>query len=83
MAVAIPPLPDMGDRAVQLPANVLDPEYYMFLKGLLNVIADRDATIAAQAGTIAAQTAHIETLRVALNETRANPTTVYPVIPAF
>lgn len=46
MAVAIPPLPDMGDRAVQMPANVLDPEYYMFLKGLLNVIADRDAQIA-------------------------------------
>ena len=46
MAVAIPPLPDMGDRAVQMPANVLDPEYYLFLKGLLNVIADRDAQIA-------------------------------------
>lgn len=83
MAVAIPPLPDMGDRAVQLPANVLDPEYYLFLKGLLNVIADRDATIAAQAVTIAAQTAHIETLRVALNEVRQNPTTVYPIVPAF
>ena len=82
MAVAIPPLPDMGDRAVQMPANVLDPEYYLFLKGLLNVIADRDATIAAQAVTIAAQTAHIETLRVALNEVRQNPTTVYPAIPA-
>lgn len=76
MAVAIPPLPDMGDRAVQLPANVLDPEYYLFLKGLLNVIADRDATIAAQAQ-------HIETLRVALNEVRQNPTTVYSPIPAF
>lgn len=46
MAVAIPPLPDMGDRAVQMPENVLDPEYYLFLKGLLNVIADRDAQIA-------------------------------------
>lgn len=76
MAVAIPPLPDMGDRAVQLPANVLDPEYYLFLNGLLNVIADRDATIAAQAQ-------HIETLRVALNEVRQNPTTVYSPIPAF
>ncbi len=76
MAVAIPPLPDMGDRAVQLPANVLDPEYYLFLKGLLNVIADRDATIAAQAQ-------HIETLRVALNEVRADPTTIYPPVPAF
>ena len=76
MAVAIPPLPDMGDRAVQMPANVLDPEYYLFLKGLLNVIADRDATIAAQAQ-------HIETLRVALNEVRQNPTTVYSPIPAF
>lgn len=76
MAVAIPPLPDMGDRAVQLPANVLDPEYYLFLKGLLNVIADRDATIAAQAQ-------HIETLRVALNEVRQNPTTVYGALPPF
>lgn len=76
MAVSIPPLPDMGDRAVQMPANVLDPEYYLFLKGLLNVIADRDATIAAQ-------TAHIETLRLALNEVRQSPTTVYPAIPVF
>lgn len=76
MAVALPTLPDMGDQAVQMPANVLDPEYYLFLSRLLKVIADRDATIAAL-------TQHIETLRVAVNETRANPTTVYPAVPAF
>lgn len=76
MAIPLPTLPDMGDQAVQMPANVLDPEYYLFLSLLLKVIADRDATIAAQA-------ANIETLRVAVNETRVNPTTVYAAIPAF
>lgn len=34
MADKLPTLPDMGDRAVQMPANVLDPEYYLFLKGV-------------------------------------------------
>lgn len=46
MAIPLPTLPDMGDRAVQMPGNVLDPEYYLFLRGLLRVIADRDAQIA-------------------------------------
>ena len=46
MAIPLPTLPDMGDQAVQMPANVLDPEYYLFLSLLLKVIADRDATIA-------------------------------------
>jgi hypothetical protein len=69
MAKKIRPLPDMADRAVQMPANVLDEEYYLTLKTALEVVAE--------------QAAQIETLRAALNETRANPTTVYPVIPAF
>lgn len=69
MAKKLRPLPDMGDRAVQMPAGVLDPEYYLTLKMALEVVAE--------------QAAQIETLRVALNETRANPTTVYAVIPAF
>lgn len=69
MAKKLRPLPDMGDRAVQMPAGVLDPEYYLTLKMALEVVAE--------------QAAQIETLRVALNETRTNPTTGYPVIPAF
>ncbi|MDR6826487.1 hypothetical protein J2X48_000709 [Bosea sp. BE271] len=69
MAKKLRPLPDMGDRAVQMPAGVLDPEYYLTLKMALEVVAE--------------QAAQIETLRVALNETRTDPTTVYPVIPAF
>ena len=69
MAKKLRPLPDMGDRAVQMPAGVLDPEYYLTLKMALEVVAE--------------QAAQIETLRVALNETHANPTTVYAVIPAF
>lgn len=69
MAKKLRPLPDMGDRAVQMPAGVLDPEYYLTLKMALEVVAE--------------QAAQIETLRVALNETRTNPTTVYAVIPAF
>lgn len=69
MATQVPALPDMANRAVQMPGNVLDPEYYLFLSVLLKVVAE--------------QAAHIETLRVAVNETRANPTTVYPAVPAF
>lgn len=34
MATSIPIIPDMGDQAVQMPANVMDPEYYLFLKQL-------------------------------------------------
>lgn len=69
MAKKLRPLPDMGDRAVQMPAGVLDPEYYLTLKMALEVVAE--------------QAAQIETLRVALNEVRQNPTTVYSPIPAF
>ena len=69
MAQRIPALPDMTDRAVQMPANVLDSEYYLFLASLLKVIAE--------------QSTQIETLRLAVNETRANPTTVYSAVPAF
>jgi len=69
MAQRIPALPDIGDRAVQMPDNVLDPEYYLFLASLLKVVAE--------------QSAQIETLRLAVNETRANPTTVYAAVPAF
>jgi hypothetical protein len=32
---------------------------------------------------VAEQSDQIETLRVALNEVRADPTTVYPAVPAF
>lgn len=69
MAKKLRALPDMGDRAVQMPANVLDPEYYLTLKVALEVLAE--------------QAAQIETLRVALNEVRADPTTIYPPVPAF
>ncbi len=69
MAKKLRPLPDMGDRAVQMPAGVLDPEYYLTLKMALEVVAE--------------QAAQIESLRVALNEVRQNPTTVYPIVPAF
>lgn len=69
MATTIPTIPDLSNRAVQTPANVLDPEYYLFLASLLKVIAE--------------QSTQIETLRLAVNETRANPTTVYSAVPAF
>ncbi|MCO5092660.1 hypothetical protein [Bosea sp. (in: a-proteobacteria)] len=69
MASQLPTLPGAADRAVQMPANVLDPNYYLFLRLLLTVVAE--------------QASQIETLRVALNETRVNPTTVYGVLPPF
>lgn len=85
MAASLATLPGYADFAVRQTKDglVLSDGHYAFLKSIVAVIADRDATIAAQAVTIAAQTAHIETLRVALNEVRQNPTTVYPAIPAF
>lgn len=67
MATPIPAIPDMGDRAVQMPGNVMDQEYYLFLSRLLKVVTE--------------QSAQLEVLRVALNEARANPTTVYPAVP--
>lgn len=69
MARPLPPLPSSNARAVQTPSNVLDPTYYVFLSALLKVVAE--------------QSAQIETLRVALNEARTAPTTVYPAVPAF
>ncbi len=69
MATQIPAIPDMGDRAVQIPDNVMDQEYYLFLYQLLRVVTE--------------QSAQLEVLRVALNEARANPTTVYPAVPAY
>lgn len=40
MADPLPTLPSAADRAVQIPANVLDPNYYLFLRLLLNAVAD-------------------------------------------
>lgn len=77
MAAKLPTRPGAADRAVQftgdraasMPGNVLDPNLFFFLTQLLAVVAE--------------QRQQIETLRVAVNETRANPTTVYPAVPAF
>ena len=63
------PLPSADAKAMQAPANVLDPVYYLFLASLLKVVAE--------------QATQIETLRVAVNETRGNPTTVFSAVPAF
>ena len=78
MAASLATLPGYSDSAVRQTRDglVLSDAHYAFLKSIVEVIAERDATIAAQAQ-------HIETLRVALNEVRQNPTTVYPAIPAF
>lgn len=78
MAASLATLPGYADFAIRQTKEglVLSDGHYAFLKSIVAVIADRDATIAAQAQ-------HIETLRVALNEVRQNPTTVYPAIPAF
>ena len=55
---------------VSLPGTVtLNPLFYVLISRLVAVVQE--------------QAAQIETLRVGLNETRANPTTVYPVIPGF
>lgn len=69
MSVSLPSLPGSADRAVQMPANVMDPAYYLFMRQMLAVVVE--------------QRAQIETLRVALNEARQNPTTTYPAVPAF
>lgn len=69
MATQIPAIPDMGDRAVQMPGNVMDQEYYLFLSQLLKVVTE--------------QAAQLEVLRAALNEARVNPTTVYSAVPAY
>lgn len=76
MAAVLATLPGWGDPALTPGGTSLEQNYFAFLKSIVDVIADRDATIAAQAQ-------HIETLRVALNEVRQNPTTLYPAIPAF
>lgn len=76
MAAVLATLPGWGDPALTPGGTSLEQNYFAFLKSIVDVIADRDATIAAQAQ-------QIETLRVALNEVRQNPTTVYPAIPAF
>lgn len=76
MAAVLATLPGWGDPALTPGGTSLEQNYFAFLKSIVAVIAERDATIAAQAQ-------HIETLRVALNEVRQNPTTVYPAIPAF
>jgi hypothetical protein len=49
MATKYPPLPDMGDRVVQMPGNVLDPEYYLFLKGLRDKAAAEQTVFASTA----------------------------------
>lgn len=76
MAANLATLPGWNDPALTPGSTSLEQNYFAFLKSIVEVIADRDATIAAQAQ-------HIETLRVALNEVRQNPTTVYSPIPAF
>lgn len=76
MAAVLATLPGWGDPALTPGGTSLEQNYFAFLKSIVEVIADRDATIAAQ-------TAQIETLRVALNEVRADPTTIYPPVPAF
>ena len=58
-----------GDRAGSMPGNVLDENLFFFLSQLLAVVAE--------------QREQIETLRVALNEARTDPTTAYPAVPEF
>lgn len=41
MAEQIPTLPDMSDQAVQMPGNVLDQAYYLFLSLLLKVVVEQ------------------------------------------
>jgi hypothetical protein len=41
MAKALPTRPDSRQRAVQMPQNVLDPLWFLFLSQLLDVVADR------------------------------------------
>lgn len=67
----LPTLPNFSDPAIRDTANgpVLQDAYYAFLKQLYAVVVE--------------QREQIETLRVALNEVRADPTTVYPDIPDF
>ena len=69
MATKVPTIPDMADQLVQAPGNVMDPEYYLFLKQLVTVVQE--------------QAAHIEILRVAVSEARVDPTTAYPIVPVF
>lgn len=76
MAAVLATLPGWGDPALTPGGTSLEQNYFAFLKSIVEVIADRDATIAAQAQ-------HIETLRVALNEVRADPNTIYLPVPAF
>lgn len=78
MAANLATLPGYSDFAIRQTRDglVLSDAHYAFLKSIVEVIAERDATILAQVQ-------HIETLRVALNEVRQNPTTVYSPIPAF
>lgn len=78
MAANLATLPGYSDFAIRQTRDglVLSDAHYAFLKSIVEVIAERDATILAQVQ-------HIETLRVALNEVRQNPTTIYPAIPAF
>ena len=63
------PLPGTDTPALQPGSVTLNPLYYLVLSSLIAVVQE--------------QAAQIETLRVGLNETRVNPTTVYPIIPGI
>lgn len=67
----LPTLPNFSDPIVRDTQSgpVLQDAYYAFLKQLFAVVVE--------------QRDQIETLRVALNEVRADPTTVFPDIPDF
>lgn len=71
----IPPFPGTQQSIAQADRRASE-VYARFFDQLVKVLNERDALIAAQAD-------HIETLRVALNEARTNPTTIYPPVPAF
>ena len=66
MAVPLAPLPSPVTSPVDERAAAYDRNFYAFLQ--------------AQARALAEAQAQIETLRLALNEARQNPTTTYPAV---
>lgn len=69
MARKLSPLPSPATSPALGSNQQFDPVFYAYLKALEAVVSE--------------QASHIETLRVALNEARQNPTTTYSPVAAF
>jgi hypothetical protein len=69
MPKRIAPIPASTNSPIMRATASYDPNFYAYLKSLEAVVAELQK--------------NLETHRLALNETRQNPTTVYPAVAPF